>query len=129
MQQEIQQLCAINKPQIPEEYQEFKDIFMSSLIRELPEHSPFDHEIKLMDGKELIFKPIYQLSELESRTLREYLDENLKKGYICQSKSPARYPIIFVKKKDGSLWLCMDYQHLNLITIKDRHPLLLIQEI
>ena len=47
------------KSKISKEYKEFKDIFMPPLIRELPEHGPFDHKIKLMDGKEPIFKLIY----------------------------------------------------------------------
>jgi hypothetical protein len=73
--------------------------------------------------------PIYQLLEKESVVLRAYIDDNLKKGYIRHSNSPAGYPILYVPKKDGSLHLCVDYRQLNLITIKDRHPLLLISEI
>jgi len=73
--------------------------------------------------------PIYQLSEKESAVLRAYINDNLKKGYIRHSNSPAGYPILYVPKKDGGLRPCVDYRHLNSITIKDRHPLPLISEI
>jgi hypothetical protein len=73
--------------------------------------------------------PIYQLLETESVVLRAYINDNLKKGYIRHSTSPAGYPILYVPKKDGGLRSCVDYQQLNSITIKDRHPLPLISEI
>jgi hypothetical protein len=117
------------EPRLPEEYREFEDVFTAPAEGVLPEHRPFDHEINTMEGTEPTFKPIYQLSEKESQTLKEYIAENLKKGYIRESKSSAGYPIIFVPKKDGSLRLCVDYRHLNSITIKDRHPLPLIHEL
>ena len=56
------------------------------------------------------------------------MDENLAKGFIRPSSSPAGSPILFVKKKDGSLRLCVDYRDLNEKTIKNRYPLPLIQE-
>jgi hypothetical protein len=60
--------------------------------------------------------------------LKDYIDPNEKYSWIRTSISPAGAPIHFVKKKDGSLRLCVDYQRLNDITIKDRMPLLLIGE-
>ncbi|SPC62440.1 related to retrotransposon nucleocapsid protein [Ustilago sp. UG-2017b] len=60
--------------------------------------------------------------------LRKYLDENLEKGFIRPSKSPARSPVLFVPKKDGGLRLCVDYRWLNEITVKNRAPLPLIEE-
>ena len=63
------------------------------------------------------------------KVLRQYLDENLKKGFIRESKSPARYPILFAPKKDGTLRLCVDYRRLNDITIKNRYPLPNIAEL
>jgi hypothetical protein len=61
--------------------------------------------------------------------LKEFLEENLEKGFIWESKSPAGAPILFALKKDGSLRLCVDYRGLNAITIKNRYPLPLITEI
>ena len=63
------------------------------------------------------------MSEKELEVLRGYIDENLKKGFIRESKSKAGYPILFAKKKDGSLRLCVDYRKLNDITVKNRYPL------
>jgi hypothetical protein len=56
------------------------------------------------------------------------LDNNLKKGFITESTLPAGSSIMFVKKKDGSLCLCVDYQGLNKITIKNQYLLSLISE-
>ena len=63
------------------------------------------------------------------KVLRQYLDENLKKGFIRESKSPAGYLILFAPKKDGTLRLCVDYRRLNDITIKNRYPLPNIAEL
>ena len=73
--------------------------------------------------------PLYNLSETELKTLWDYLETNLASGFIRRSTSPAGAPILFVKKKDGSLRLCIDYRGLNAITIQDRYPLPLIPEI
>jgi hypothetical protein len=75
------------------------------------------------------FGPIYNLSAVELEALRQYLEENLAKGWIVESESPAGSPILFVPKKDGGLRLCVDYRGLNKVTIKNRHPLPLIGEI
>jgi hypothetical protein len=57
---------------------------------------------------------------MELEVLRVYIDENLASGFIRHSKSPAGAPIFFVKKKDGSLRLVMDYRGLNKVTIRNR---------
>ena len=85
----------------------------------LSKHQPWDYEIKLQPGTEPGFRPIYQLSEKELQVLHEYLEENLKKGFIQESQSPAGYLILFTPKKDRSLQLCVDYRKLNNITIKN----------
>ena len=59
----------------------------------------------------------------------EWINEQLAKGYIRPSKSPAAAPVFFVKKKDGSLRLVVDYRKLNAITVKNRYPLPLTQEL
>jgi len=64
--------------------------------------------------------------EPELQSLRDYLTENLAKGFIRHSKSPTSAPILFVKKKDGSFRLCVDYRGLNKISKKNRYPLPLI---
>jgi hypothetical protein len=57
------------------------------------------------------------------KTLREFIDENLKTGFIRSSNSPFGAPVLFIKKKDGSLQLCVDFWRLNAITWKDKYPL------
>jgi hypothetical protein len=73
--------------------------------------------------------PIYLLSERELEALREYIEKNLTKGYIRPLKSPARYPVLFVPKKDGKLRMYVNYRKLNDIIIKNRYILPLIYEI
>lgn len=114
---------------VPKEYHQYLDVFDKKSANMLPEHRSFDHHIPLEEGKNPPFGPIYNLSEKELEALCEYLDENLKKGFIRLSKSPAGAPILFVKKKDGSLRMCIDYWGINKITIKNRYPLPLITEL
>ena len=65
----------------------------------------------------------------ELNILKEFLEENLAKGFIRESKNPAGILILFTPKKDGGLRLYIDYRGLNTITVKNRYPLLLITEI
>ena len=112
--------------QLPVQYKEYEDIFEKKNADILPQHRPYDCGIDLQEGTQPPFGPIYSLSQNELAVLREYIDENLAKNFIRHSKSPAGAPILFVKKKDGSLRMCVDYRGLNKITIKNRYPLPLI---
>ena len=69
------------------------------------------------------------MSQTEVQALREFLDENLRIGFIRPSKAGHGAPILFVKKKDGSLRLCVDFRGLNCLTKKDRYPLPLISDL
>jgi len=102
---------------------------MAKNAKKLAPHRDIDLAIDLQPGKEPPYGPIYPLSQTELTALREFLEENLAKGFIRESKSPAAAPILFVPKKDGGLRLCVDYRGLNAITIKNRYPLPLISEI
>ncbi|SPC60765.1 uncharacterized protein UHOD_11147 [Ustilago sp. UG-2017b] len=102
---------------IPPEYHQYLDVFSRVRADKLLPHRTYDHHIPLEEGKSPPFGPIYSLSEHELKTLRGYLEENLAKGFVSPSDSPAASPILFVKKKDGSLRLCVDYRGLNQITI------------
>jgi hypothetical protein len=117
------------REQVPEPYWEFLDIFGKKEANVLPPHSAIDHEIPLKPGEQPPWKPLYGMSESELTSLREFIKENLANNFICPSSSPARAPVLFVKKKDGSLRLYVDYHGLNDLTIKNRYPLPLIQEI
>ena len=66
---------------------------------------------------------------MEQKELDAFLQENLKSECIWLSKSPMASPVFFIKKKDRTLWLVQDYQALNVITVKNKYPLLLISEL
>ena len=65
---------------------------------------------------------------MELETLKAYMETNLANEFIRPSKSPAGAPILFDWKLDGSFWLCVDYQGLNNLTIKNQYPLPLVGE-
>src|SRR6266852_6362835 len=69
------------------------------------------------------------MSVNEQTELDQFLEDNLRKGYIVPSKSPIASPVFFIKKKDGRLQLVQDYQKLNEFTIKNRYPLPLASDI
>ncbi len=113
---------------IPPEYEDLKEVFSKTRAQAVPEHGPQDLTIDLEKGKEPPWGLIYNLSAKELETLCDYLDENLARGWIRPSTSSAGTPVFFVLKKDGSLWLCVDYRCLNQISRKNRYPLPLISE-
>ena len=114
--------------QLPEEIQDLSDVFSPKKANRLPPHRPYDYEIKLLPGKDLPFGPLYSMSREELKTLREWLLENLQKGFIRPSSSSVASPVLFVKKSDGSLRLCIDFRAINNISVKDRYPLPLVKE-
>ena len=114
---------------IPPEYSEFASVFSEKEANILPQYRPYDMAIDLLPGATPPWGPIYSLAEPERRALLEYLQEMLAKGFIRQSKSSAGAPIIFVKKKDGTLRLCVDYRGINAVTVKNRYPIPLIGEL
>ena len=113
---------------IPETYKEFLPRFRKVNADKLPPHCTQDYSIDLKGGFTPPFGPLYCLSRPELEALRNWLQENLSKGFIRTSSSPAACSILFVKKGDGSLRLCVDYRALNEGTIKNRYPLPLIKE-
>jgi hypothetical protein len=116
---------------LPSEYKEYEELFNPvTEITELPTHQPWDHKIPLELGAKPKFGPIYRLSAKELEVLRKYIKDNLARGFIQESESPAGYPILFaLKKEPGKLRLCVDYRSLNDITIKNRYALPLISEL
>ena len=93
----------LDPPLIPEQYQSYSNVFVKQKADKLPPHRSFNHRIPLNKGKVPPFGPIYSLSQTGQTALKEYLDKNLSKEFIVPSESPAALPILFVKKKDGSL--------------------------
>ncbi|KAG5727488.1 hypothetical protein E4T56_gene12005 [Termitomyces sp. T112] len=105
---------------VPPEYHEFADMFSEGSAKELPPHCSYDHKINLKEGTSPPFGMIYNMSKIELQALKEYLDDMLSKGFIRPSISAAGAPVLFAKKKDGSLRLCVDYWGLNKVTKKNR---------
>jgi len=113
--------------EIPPELAGYADVFSIENAGLLPHHKETDHAIDTGD-KAPPYGPLYNLSVAELAELRRYLHDELAKGRIRHSTSPAGAPILFVPKKDGGLRLCVDYRGLNKVTVKNRHPLPLISE-
>ena len=111
---------------IPSEYHEFADIFSKTKAEVLPPHCPYNLKINLEEGAQPLVGPIYSLSASEQEALKEFIEENLNTGFIRPTSSPHGAPVLFVKKKDGSLCLCVDFHSLNHISKKDHYPLPLI---
>jgi len=114
---------------VPKEYHEYADVFSKERADTLPDHCPYDLKIDLEDGAEPPLGRMYSLSQTEVQALHEFLDENLRIGFIRPSKAGHGAPILFVKKKDGSLRLCVDFRGLNRLTKKDHYPLPLISDL
>ena len=109
------------------EYSDYSDVFSVENAAELPENTGInEHAIKLEEGKQPLFDPIYSLGPVELETLKTYIETNLANSFIRPFKSPARALILFDRKPDRSFCFCMDYRGFNNITIKNQYPLPLI---
>ncbi|MBW0563535.1 hypothetical protein O181_103250 [Austropuccinia psidii MF-1] len=106
---------------VPPAYHQYLDVFSKVKADKLPPHFPCDQHIEL-EGLLPPVGVIYSLSNQESETLRAYISENVEKGFIRPSSSSTGAPVLFVKKKDGGLRLCVDYRKLNAVTRKNRYP-------
>jgi hypothetical protein len=110
---------------LPKAYHKYKSVFEKEASERFPESRPWDHAIDLKPD----FIPkdckVYPLTLAEQTKLDEFLEENLRKGYIRPSKSPMASPFFFVSKKDSdALRPCQDYRYLNDGTVKNVYPLL-----
>ncbi len=115
--------------EIRTKYSNYADIFSLDLAMELLENTAMnEHAIELIEGKQPPYGPIYTLSPVELETLKTYIETHLKTGFIRLFKSLAGAPILFDKKPDGNLYLCVDYRGLNNLTIKNQYLLPLIGE-
>ncbi|KAM0001052.1 putative nucleotidyltransferase, Ribonuclease H [Helianthus debilis subsp. tardiflorus] len=101
---------------------EFADVFPEELPG-LPPHRQVEFQIDLAPGAAPIARAPYRLAPGELQELSNQLQELLDRGFIRPSSSPWGAPVLFVKKKDGSFRMCIDYRELNKVTIKNRYPL------
>jgi len=114
---------------VPPEYRDYADVFSKAKASELPPHRDYDLKIVLEEGTSPPLGTLYSLSPVELSALRMFIDENITTGFIRPTASSHAALVLFVKKKDGSLRLCVDFRGLNKITKKDCYPLPLISDL
>ncbi|MBW0588204.1 hypothetical protein O181_127919 [Austropuccinia psidii MF-1] len=102
-------------------YHQYLDVFSKVKAEKLPPHHACDRHIEL-EGSLPPVGVIYSLAKQQSDTLRAYISKNVEKGLIWPSSSSTGAPALFVKKKDGSLHLCVDYCKLNAVARKNKYP-------
>ncbi|MBW0562820.1 hypothetical protein O181_102535 [Austropuccinia psidii MF-1] len=102
-------------------YHQYLEVFSKVKSEKRLPHSTCDHHIEL-EGSLPPVGVIYSLSNQESDKLRAYILENVEKGFIGPSSSSTGAPVLFVKKKDDGLRLCVDYHKLNAVTRKKKYP-------
>ncbi|XDV16244.1 hypothetical protein PO909_016041 [Leuciscus waleckii] len=116
----------LNLQEIPAAYHDLVLAFSKSEASQLPPHRAGDCAIELLPGAVPPRGPVYPLSQPETEAMESYIEEQLAKGFITPSTSPASAGFFFVKKKDGSLRPCIDFQGLNEVTVKYHYPLPLV---
>ena len=102
--------------------EEFTDVLPEDLPG-IPPDREIDFQIELAFGTKPISKAPYRMAHLELKELKVQMEELVNKGFFRPSTSPWGAPILFVKKKDGSLRLCINYRDLNKVTIRNQYPL------
>ncbi|KAJ6798227.1 uncharacterized protein M6B38_214075 [Iris pallida] len=115
-------LQGIAEQSFPRVVEEFKDVFPEELPG-LPPDRAVEFSIDLIPGAAPIAKKIYPMNKEELVELNKQIKELLSKGFIQPSASPWGAPVLFVKKKDSTLRLVIDYRALNEVTIKNKYPL------
>ena len=122
-------LLLAEKVIVTAKHQAFADLFLEQSANIHPEQTGVnEHAIELEEGNQSPYGPIYSLGPVELKTFKTYKETNLVIGFIRTSKSPAGAPILFVRKPDGSLCLCVNYRGLNNLIIKNQYLLPLIGE-
>ena len=114
---------------VPSKYYKFADIFSKTKAETLPSHHPYDLKINLKEDAQSLVGPIYSLLASEQEALKEFIEENLNTGFIWPILSLYSILVLFVKKKDGSLRLYVDFHSLNHISKKDCYLLPLISDL
>jgi len=124
------ELDKMNLEDLPEYIQLFTHLFNKKKSEKLPEQCKWDYKINLIEEalRELDTKA-YAMILKEEEVLNQWLNEQLKAGLIVELKSRYVVPCFYIPKKDGFLRLVQDYMKLNQVTIKDKTPLLLIEEV
>ena len=114
---------------VPFKYHKFANVFSKTKAKVLAPHCPYDLKINLEEGAQPLVGPIYSLSASKQETLKKLIEDNLNIGFIQPTSSPHSTPVLFIKKKDGSLHLCVDFHSLNHISKKNYYLLSLISDL
>ena len=115
---------------LPKRYSQFRDVFSKVASDTLPPHRSYDHKITLHEPLPASYSPLYRQSTAELKATKEYLMDNLNKGFIVNSNSPFASPVLFVKKPGSDkLRFCIDYRKLNALTRNDPYPIPRIDEL
>ncbi|GJX86873.1 putative reverse transcriptase domain-containing protein [Tanacetum coccineum] len=109
-------------------FRDFPKVFLEDFPG-LPPARPVEFQIDLIPGATPIARAPYRLALSEMNELSKQLQELSDKGFIRPSSSPWGAPILFVKKKDRSFRMCIDYREFNNLTVKNRYPLLRIDDL
>jgi hypothetical protein len=107
---------------------EYLDVFPVDIPGMLPDHD-IEFIIELLPGMPPISKRPYRMPVNELVELKKQIVELQSKGFIHPSSSPLGAPMLFVEKKDGTQWMCVDYRSLNEVTIKNKYPLPRIEDL
>ena len=107
---------------------EFPDVFPEELPG-IPHEREVDLAIEIVPGTVPMSRAPYRMAPTELKELKSQLQELLDKGFIRPSVSPWGAPILFVKKKDGTLRMCINYRQINKVTVKNKYPLLRIEDL
>ena len=113
---------------LPPKYHNFADIFQTAEKQSLSEKGPHNYVIDLELNQQPSFEKLYLMFSAELNVLKVYLNNAIKANIIHKSISSAASLVMFVLKSDSSLWLIIDYRHLNSITIKNHYSLSLISD-
>ncbi|GJS03832.1 putative reverse transcriptase domain-containing protein [Tanacetum coccineum] len=109
-------------------FRDFPKVFPEDLSG-IPPTRQVEFQIDLIPGAAIITRAPYRLAPSEMKELSDQLQELSDKGFIRPSSSPWGALVLFVKKKDGSFWMCIDYRELNKLTVKNHYPLQRIDDL
>jgi hypothetical protein len=110
------------------QYVAFQDIFFETKMHKFSKHDFHDYVIEILSNRNFLFDFINNLSTTKLKILKNYIDEYMKKNFITEFVSFAKVLILFVKKMNDKLRLCVNYKELNEIIIKNRYSLSFINE-
>ena len=127
--EETAKLEAEAKKLVLEKFHQWIKMFGKKQSERMPMRKLWDHAIDVREGFVPRKGKVYPLSREEREEVREFVKEQLRKGYIRPSKSPQTAPVFFVGKKDGKKRMVQDYRYLNEWTVKNNYPLPLISDV